>query len=102
MFITQLLRFFIPRNSSDIRKRFGRFIFAINDKEESVAVKSRGELVTKTKELREVFQHEGMSDKVVIDGFSLVREAAKRTIGQRHFDEQLIGGIALAQGVVVE
>ena len=41
-------------------------------------------------------------DKALIEAFALVREVAKRTLGQRHFDVQLLGGIALAQGKITE
>ncbi len=41
-------------------------------------------------------------DKALPEAFALVREVAKRTLGQRHFDVQLLGGIALAQGKITE
>ena len=41
-------------------------------------------------------------DDVLPEGFALVREAAKRTIGQRHYDVQLIGGIVLHEGKIAE
>src|SRR4051794_927762 len=41
-------------------------------------------------------------DKVLPEAFAVVREAARRTIGQRHYDVQLIGGIVLHQGKIAE
>src|SRR5206468_1997021 len=41
-------------------------------------------------------------DDVLVDAFATVREAARRTLGQRHFDVQLIGGIVLHKGMIAE
>ena len=41
-------------------------------------------------------------DEILPEAFAVVREAAKRTIGQRHYDVQLIGGIVLHQGKIAE
>lgn len=41
-------------------------------------------------------------EKALIEAFALVREVSKRTLGQRHFDVQLLGGIALSQGKITE
>ena len=41
-------------------------------------------------------------EKLIPESFSLVREAAKRVLGERHFDVQLAGGIALHQGMIAE
>src|SRR5512142_175872 len=47
------------------------------------------------------FQQEAL-DEVLPEAFAAVREAAKRTIGQRHYDVQLIGGVALHRGSIAE
>src|SRR5262249_37734190 len=53
--------------------------------------------------LQETEEDEGETlDDVLVEAFALVREAAVRTIGLRHFDEQLIGGIVLHQGKIAE
>jgi len=52
------------------------------------------------KELRE--QEEKVLNELIPEAFAAVREAAKRTIGQRHFDVQLMGGVALHQGKIAE
>ena len=41
-------------------------------------------------------------DNLLVDAFAIVREASKRTLGLRHFDEQLLGGIALHKGKISE
>ena len=60
------------------------------------------ELRAQTDRLRTRLQHGETIDDILPDAFALVREAAKRTVGMRHFDVQLIGGIVLHQGKVAE
>ncbi|MEK7659308.1 MAG: preprotein translocase subunit SecA [Patescibacteria group bacterium] len=63
---------------------------------------SDDQLKEKTGEFRERFKKgESLSD-LLTEAFALVREAAKRTLNQRHFDVQLIGGIALHEGKIAE
>ncbi len=56
----------------------------------------------KTKELKERLKRGETLDDLLPEAFALVRIAAKRTLGQRHFDVQLIGGIVLHQGKIAE
>lgn len=60
------------------------------------------ELKNKTAELKERLQKGEALDDILPEAFALVREAAKRTLNQRHFDVQLIGGIVLHQGKIAE
>ncbi len=53
-------------------------------------------------QLRERFRFEGFSDELVFRSFALVREVAHRTIGQRHYDVQVLGGWVLLNGCVAE
>lgn len=55
-----------------------------------------------TAELRYVLKCEGQTDRLIARCFALVREAAGRAIGMRHFDVQLIGGWAMARGMLAE
>ncbi len=55
-----------------------------------------------TRELRLRVEKGESLDSVLCEAFALVREAAKRTLGQRHFDVQLIGGMVLHQGKIAE
>jgi len=66
------------------------------------AALSDAQLQAKTEELRQRLAQGGTLDDVLVDAFAAVREVAKRTIGLRHYDVQLIGGIALRQGKIVE
>ncbi len=60
------------------------------------------QLRAKTDELRERVQDGEEMDDLVPEAFAVVREAAKRTLGQRHFDVQLMGGYVLHQGKIAE
>src|SRR3989344_4825609 len=59
-------------------------------------------LKKKTGELKEQLKNGKTLDEILPEAFALAREAAKRTLGQRHFDEQLMGGIVLHQGKIAE
>jgi len=59
-------------------------------------------LKSKTSELKERLKKRDSSDDILAPAFALVREAARRTLGQRHFDVQLMGGIVLHQGKIAE
>ncbi len=63
---------------------------------------SAEQLKEKTKELRQQLQNGKTLDDLLPEAFALVREAAKRTLNQRHFDAQMIGGIVLHQGKIAE
>ncbi len=70
----------------------------INGHEQAITALDDGALRTKSLELKS----KGTSDDDMFLAFALVREAAKRTLKQRHFDVQLMGGIALHQGKIAE
>src|SRR3989344_198073 len=63
---------------------------------------SAEQLKEKTKEFKERLAKGQTLDYILPEVFALVREAAKRTLNQRHFDSQLIGGIVLHQGKIAE
>ena len=60
------------------------------------------ELRDKTNELKNMIAESGGPDSALAEAFAAVREAARRAIGQRHFDVQLTGGIALHKGKIAE
>ena len=55
-----------------------------------------------TQELKTRYKKSNNLDDLLVDAFAIVREASKRTLGLRHFDEQLLGGIALHEGKISE
>lgn len=63
---------------------------------------SDSELKEKTKEFKERFKSGGTLDDVLYEAFAVVREAGKRTLNQRHFDVQIIGGLVLHRGGIAE
>ena len=74
----------------------------INNREDEFERMSDEELRGLTEEFRKRLEKGEMPDDILAEAFSAVREAAKRTIKQRHFDVQLIGGMVLHQGKIAE
>jgi preprotein translocase subunit SecA len=83
-------------------KRYGAHVAAANALEPSLAPMSDDALRAKTAELKERYAASQDLEPLLPEAFALVREAARRTLGMRHFDVQLIGGIALHQGKIAE
>jgi preprotein translocase subunit SecA len=75
---------------------------AANALEEQVQALDDAAMRAKTEELKERYRSDGKLDALLPEAFALVREAARRTLGMRHFDVQLIGGIVLHQGKIAE
>ena len=74
----------------------------INDLEPEFERLSDQDLKGKTDEFRSRVEAGEELDDLLVEAFAAVREASKRTLGQRHFDVQLMGGIALHQGKIAE
>ena len=83
-------------------KKLSKPIAVINSLEEGVQSLSDAELTAKTNEFRDRLNEGETLDAILPEAFSVVREAAKRTLGQRHYDVQLIGGITLHNGMIAE
>jgi preprotein translocase subunit SecA len=75
---------------------------AINALEPEVSSLSDEALRARTQEFREQLAAGKSLDELLVPAFATVREAAKRTLGQRHFDVQLIGGMVLHEGAIAE
>lgn len=74
----------------------------INTFEETISKLSATELKAKTSEFKERFKNGETLDDLLPEAFACVREAAKRTLAERHFDVQLLGGIVMHQGGIAE
>ncbi|MEM5782441.1 MAG: preprotein translocase subunit SecA, partial [Candidatus Aenigmatarchaeota archaeon] len=74
----------------------------INDLEKEFENIKDNELKEKTLEFEERLKKGEKLDDLLIEAFALVREAARRVLNQRHFDVQLMAGIALHEGKIVE
>ncbi|TMJ28606.1 MAG: preprotein translocase subunit SecA [Alphaproteobacteria bacterium] len=85
-----------------IVKGFDKPVAKINALEPEVEKLSDEALRAKTLEFRERLTKGETVDDLLVEAFAVVREAAKRTLGQRHFDVQLKGGMVLHQGKIAE
>ena len=83
-------------------KRLGAMIAPINDLEDEFEKLSDAQLQAKTTEYRIRLQNDETLNDITAEAFSTVREAAKRVLGQRHYDVQLIGGLCLHNGKIAE
>jgi preprotein translocase subunit SecA len=83
-------------------KRLQPIVDSINELEPEFKKLSDSKLRAKTDEFKARISKGTSLDKIMPEAYSAVREAARRTIGQRHFDVQLMGGIVLHQGKIAE
>src|SRR5919202_1927481 len=83
-------------------KEFQKRVARINDWEGELELDSDEELRERADALRERALGGESLDDLLPESFALTREAAKRALGQRHFDVQLIGGMALHDGSIAE
>ncbi|MDP3988819.1 MAG: preprotein translocase subunit SecA [bacterium] len=83
-------------------KKIRGHIATINALEEGMVALSDEELCAKTSEFRERLKKGSTVDDILDEAFAVVREAARRTLGQRHYDVQLLGGITLHEGNIAE
>ncbi len=83
-------------------KKIESLVNKINQLEPQFESFSNEQLKAKTEEFKERLKKGKTFDDLLVEVFALVREAAKRTLGQRHFDVQLVGGIVLHQGQIAE
>lgn len=83
-------------------KKIMPIVAKINSLEPSVSSLSDEQLRGKTDEFKERLANGETLDDLLPEAFAVVREAAKRVLGMRHFDVQLIGGIVLHQGRIAE
>ena len=96
-----LKKIFGSRNSRVIKELSG-IVDRINSLEGELELKSDSELKSYTEILKEKYKKTNNLDDILEEAFAVVREASKRTLGLRHFDEQLLGGIVLHQGKISE
>src|SRR5438067_2862625 len=80
----------------------GKYVDAVNVLEPNIHALSDDELRAQTEIFRQRLANGERLDDLLPEAFATVREAAIRTLGQRHYDVQLIGGIALHRGEIAE
>src|SRR5687768_8980981 len=101
MFVGLAKRVFGSANDRYVRS-LGKYVDAINALEPTVSALSDDQLRAQTDLFRERLAAGETMDQLLPEAFATVREAAQRTLGQRHYDVQLIGGIALHRGEIAE
>ena len=94
-------KFFGSANDRYIKDLQGK-VDAINSIESELETLSDDNLRARTEWLRKRIAGGEKLDDVLVDAFATVREGAKRTLGQRHFDVQLMGGMILHRGIISE
>lgn len=85
-----------------VTNKYQNLVNQINSLEQTFKNLSDSELRAKTVELQKYYQKNQNFDDILTQAFALVRESSIRTLGLRHFDVQLIGGIVLNQGKIAE
>ena len=102
LFTRTFSKIFKSSNQQELDK-IKNLISAINDKENEVKSLSESEIKEKTVSFKKNVQNGSVKlDEIIPESFALVREAANRTLGERHFDVQLAGGLILHKGKIAE
>jgi preprotein translocase subunit SecA len=100
--VTALLKKVFGSRNERLLKQYGRIVRDINALEPQIARLTDAELRAKTEEFKSRYRQGETLDELLPEAFAVVREAGKRTLNMRHFDVQLIGGIALHNGKIAE
>ena len=96
-----LKKLFGDDNENEIR-RMQEYVELINAFEPAMQKLSDAALAAKTVEFRQRLENGEALDVLLPEAFAVVREASVRTTGMRHFDEQLLGGVTLHEGMIAE
>src|SRR5512147_1025175 len=96
-----LAKVFGTRNEREVKSMQPK-VAAISDLEPAMRQLSDIDLAAKTIEFKEKLAQGATLDDVLVEAFAVVREAGRRVLNMRHFDEQLIGGIVLHSGKIAE
>ena len=97
-----LLSKFIKSSNQKELDRISKIVEKVNSFEYDVQKIPDAEFPSKTEELKEKLKQGLDINELLPEAFALVREASKRTRGERHFDAQIIGGVVLHEGKIAE
>jgi len=97
-----ILRSVFGTSNDRLIKQMQPTVDAINAIEPELEALSDEDLRARTQQFRDRLEQGETLDDLLVEAFATVREAAKRTLGQRHFDVQLLGGIVLHNGKIAE
>ncbi|MEI6286728.1 MAG: preprotein translocase subunit SecA [Bacillota bacterium] len=89
-------------SESEVNRMKQYYLEVINDYEPTLENYTDGQLAEKTTEFKARYQDGEALETLLPEAFAVVREASKRTLGMRHFDVQLIGGVTLHEGRIAE
>jgi len=102
LFTRAFSKIFKSSNQQELDK-IQNIVQAINSKEEEIKSLSEGDIKEKSFNFKKNAQSGSLNiHKIIPEGFALVREAAKRTLNERHYDVQLAGGLILHNGKIAE
>ena len=102
LFTRTFSKIFRSSNQQEL-DRLKNIILAINNKENEIKSLSESDFKQKTENLKKNVQNGSIEiNKIIPESFALVREAAYRTLGERHYDVQLAGGLILHEGKIAE
>jgi len=100
--LQQIAKSLFGTTNQRLLKGMEKTLKAINDLEPDLECLADSEIRARTGQLRDRLSKGETLDDILPEAFATVREAGKRTLGQRHFDVQLVGGIVLHQGNIAE
>jgi preprotein translocase subunit SecA len=100
--VTGLLKKIFGSRNDRLLKQYKRIVAQINDLEQGTASLDDAALQAKTAEFKSKLAAGQTMDEILPEAFAVVREASKRAMGMRHFDVQMVGGLALHQGKIAE
>jgi preprotein translocase subunit SecA len=100
--VTGLLKKIFGSRNDRLIKQYKRIVAQINALEQSMASLDDAALQAKTAEFKAKLASGQRLDEILPEAFAVVREASKRVMGMRHFDVQMVGGLALHQGKIAE
>ncbi|MBU0455385.1 MAG: preprotein translocase subunit SecA [Gammaproteobacteria bacterium] len=102
LLISNFVKYLFGSRNQRVVKRLSKVVKKINALEPSFEKLSDEALRAKTDEFRERLSKGETINNLLVEAFAVVREASKRTLKQRHFDVQLVGGIVLHNGKIAE
>ena len=100
--ISSFIKKIFGSRNGRILKEYGPLVKKINELEDKYQKFTQSDFHAETKLLKEKYRESNHLDNILPEAFALTREASIRTLGLRHFDEQLLGGIALHFGKIAE
>jgi preprotein translocase subunit SecA len=100
--VTGLLKKIFGSRNDRLLKQYKRIVAQINSLEQGIASLDDAALQAKTAEFKSKLAAGQTMDEILPEAFAVVREASKRSMNMRHFDVQMVGGLALHQGKIAE